>query len=193
MTLLGTRLPPKHHPLLLGLDRVSRDCNEHQREIFAKLVAIMAELVKGMVERLETAPWLHAPAPTLPTPSSASNIALPVGHLPSPPPIALPPAADDTSVERLEECVRMLMKQTCSLHRALSDLLLPEQRDLVFGQISHLFLANLKECAMRIETKRINALVARKKLAINIHHIVTRYACDNHARTCVRDLRMRAY
>jgi hypothetical protein len=65
------------------------------------------------------------------------------------------------------------MKQTCSLHRALSDLLLVEQRDLIFRSISHAFLSHLTDMAHALDT---NQHVVKLKLSANINHIVTRSA-----------------
>lgn len=145
---LSSRLPSKHHVLLQSLTRVSQDCEEHQREIFAKLVAIMDELVRAMRDRMEQLPWAK------PTEAGAQTAAL--------------STADASTVD---ECVKTLMKQTCSLHRALSDLLLVEQRDLIFRDISHKFLLHIGEFAGRMGQS--NPTV-KLKMAYNINHIITR-------------------
>lgn len=145
---LSSRLPSKHHVLLHSLDRVSQDCQEHQREIFAKLVGIMDELVKAMRDRMEQLPWAK------PAEAGAQAVAM---------------ATADAST--VDECVKTLMKQTCSLHRALSDLLLSEQRDLIFRDISHKFLLHIGEFAARMDQS--NATV-KLKMAYNLNHIITR-------------------
>jgi hypothetical protein len=141
--------------LLVSLDRVAQDCQEHQREIFAKLVAIMDELVRAMRERMETLPWAH-------TEGAASNGATTT---------AAAVAALSPDESKVDECVKTVMKQTCSLHRALSDLLLPEQRDLIFRDISHRFLAQITMFVQKRDTSKQSV---KSKLAYNINHIITR-------------------
>lgn len=147
-SVLSSRLPSKHHVLLHSLDRVSVDCQEHQREIFAKLVAIMDELVKTMRERLEQMPWAK------PADAAADK--------------TTPQSADAASVD---DCVKTLMKQTCSLHRALSDLLLSDQRDLIFRAISQKFLAHIGDFAARVDQSNPDV---KLRMAYNINHINTR-------------------
>jgi vacuolar protein sorting-associated protein 54 len=146
---LASRLPSKHHVLLTSLDRVSRDCQEHQKEIFSKLVAIMAELVRGMVDKLDTLPWTKSDA----APGQTSASAMDEG-------------------DKVDECVKTLMKQTCSLHRALSDLLLVEQRDAIFQDISRLFLTSLVDFLNQLDTKKP---YVKLKVSYNVNHIITRY------------------
>jgi len=159
-SVLAGRLPAKHHVLLHALDRVARDCQEHQREIFAKLVAIMDQLVRDMRDKAMALPWAHSAAATA---GAAGAPAAPLA----------PPSLSAEEVSKVDDCVRTLMKQTCSLHRALSDLLLVEQRDLIFRSISHAFLSHLTDMAHALDT---NQHVVKLKLSANINHIVTRSA-----------------
>lgn len=148
-SVLASRLPPKHHVLLSALDRVSRDCEEHQKEIFAKLTAIMDDLIRGMSEKLEMRPWTKAD-------ESASQAATHV----------------EAGADAVDECVRTLMKQTCSLHRALSDLLLAHQRDDIFRHISGRFLTRLTLFVDKVDMKKVHV---KTKVAHNVNHIVNRY------------------
>jgi hypothetical protein len=196
---LASRLPSKHHVLLHSLDRVGKDCQEHQREIFAKLVAIMEELVKHARHTLEQLPWaqqqLQLQAESSPSPPPPT--AMPPGSSVSPAPTSSPATVSASAalvplsaeeLSRVDDCVRVLMKQTCSLHRALSDLLLPEQRDLVFEDISRLFVRHVSELHAKLTRTSTNAAghtnangnaiaaTVRAKLATNIGHIATRLA-----------------
>jgi hypothetical protein len=198
---LASRLPSKHHVLLHSLDRVGKDCQEHQREIFAKLVAIMEELVKHARHTLEQLPWAQQQLQQLQAESSPSPLpptAMPPGPSVSPAPTSSPAAVSASAalvplsaeeLSRVDDCVRVLMKQTCSLHRALSDLLLPEQRDLVFEDISRLFVRHVSELHAKLTRAsstnaaahtNVNssaiAATVKAKLATNIGHIATRLA-----------------
>jgi hypothetical protein len=176
---LASRLPAKHHVLLHSLDRVGKDCAEHQREIFAKLVAIMDELIRQAREKIEAQPWAATkmpPAAALSAVPLADTNAVAAGGIASAASMAAAAAAASLSAEdasRVDDPIKVLMKQTCSLHRALSDLLLPEQRDGVFRAISHLFQGHVAELAQRVDQSR--PLVAAK-LAAQVAHIATRLA-----------------
>jgi hypothetical protein len=174
-SVLSSRLPPKHHVLLHSLDRVSKDCQEHQREIFAKLVAIMDELIKYMRERIESMPWATDTNALNTEQQQHQLTAQPVSGVPVAIPVAVPavPLLSAEESCRVDEPVRMLMKQTCSLHRALTDLLQAEQRDGVFRDISHLFVRHVRELSAHIDRSR--PLVATK-LATNIGHMASRLA-----------------
>jgi vacuolar protein sorting-associated protein 54 len=147
-SILSTRLPVKHHVLLSALERVKSDCEEHQREIWGKLSGIMGELIRGMVEKLEQLPWTKLES---------------IGVQTTP---TIPEESD-----RVDEPVKTLMKQTCSLHRALSDLLLVEQRDAIFTDISSLFLTTLREFLSEVDTK--NSYV-KLKVSYTVNHIAAR-------------------
>lgn len=155
---LSQRLPSKHHILLHSLDRVSKDCQEHQKEIFMKLITIMADLIRGMVEKLRQQTWTKLDGGTNESRTTTTT------------------TIDEA--DKVDECVKILMKQTCSLHRALSDLLLVDQRDGIFREISQRFLSTITEF---VQTLQINKPIVKMKITYNVTHIVTRLVGETEA------------
>lgn len=182
----------KHHPLLSSFDRVAKDCEEHRREIFSKLIHIMTELIHNMLsERLSATSWMkhalikaeHPTAPTVngshATPSSSSsNATAATTGAPSAPAPATAPVVEseddpglDVRSEEPDSCIKLLMKQTCSLYRALSDLLLTEHRDFIFKEIAAILLQNLEKLLQKVD---MHNSIGSHRLHVNISHIITR-------------------
>ena len=130
-----------------------------------KLIGIMSELIRGMVDKLAQAPWTKTSSTTN---SSSVN---------SPSPSPSPPSSV-SALDEIDECVKTLMKQTCSLHRALSDLLLVEQRDDIFRQISQTFLKTLKDFIAQLD---LNKPAVKMKVSYNMNHIINRLVQSSRA------------
>jgi hypothetical protein len=118
----------------------------------------MTELIQNMLhERLSATRWLrHAllkqeqAVSTMQTngnnPSSSASST-------SPPDGEDEPGLDLQS-EEPDGCIKLLMKQTCSLYRALSDLLLTEHRDFIFKEISTIFVQNLEKIVAKVDSHK---------------------------------------
>eukprot|EP00455_Lapot_gusevi_P048577 TRINITY_DN6733_c0_g1_i5.p1 TRINITY_DN6733_c0_g1~~TRINITY_DN6733_c0_g1_i5.p1 ORF type:complete len:255 (+),score=47.89 TRINITY_DN6733_c0_g1_i5:651-1415(+) len=107
-------LPGKQANLLNQLDLVSRDYEEHRREIFGKLVTILSELVERACVKLLT---------------------------------TIQQSARSCDPNEADPIITRLMESTRLLHRALSGLLAPAERDAIFrainGKIDNIFTTYL--------------------------------------------------
>ncbi len=115
---LTPHLPGKQSHLLGALDVLARDLDEHRREIFAKLVGILADLVDKAAARLAAAVAAAARAPLDSLRDSVFDV--------------------DAGVARLLDSTRLL-------HRALSGLLARAERDQIFRSIAAAFSACFAE------------------------------------------------
>ena len=115
---LTPHLPGKQSHLLGALDVLARDLDEHRREIFAKLVGILADLVEKAAARLAAAVAAAARAPLDSLKDSVFDV--------------------DAGVARLLDSTRLL-------HRALSGLLARAERDQIFRSIAAAFSACFAE------------------------------------------------
>lgn len=102
-----SRLAAKHHSFLQSFDRIQNDCNEHTKQIKEKLTSIMQDLCEQMSRKMIEE--------VSQTPDQSSDVA--------------------TGDEAVCPSIRTLMKQTGSLHRALTDLLAVNNRDDIFSAI----------------------------------------------------------
>jgi len=73
----------------------------------------------------------------------------------------------------VDESIRTLMQQTCSLHRALTDLLPTHERDEMFKQIAMHLTQNVTSAVQRLSTPTLSERT-RAALSANVHHIASR-------------------
>ena len=133
--LFEARLTGKQHVFLSGFDRVRRDCDEHVEQIRDKLTNIMRDLVEQLMRKMTV--WL------------LQQCRAGVGA-------AAAQAADKTAggdEEVVSPAVRLLMKQTCSLHRALSDLLSARERNLIFKEIGGSLVGGFMVASRKVEAE----------------------------------------
>lgn len=154
-------LPGKQAHLLSTLDVVARDLEEHRREIFAKLVGMLSDLIDKAAARLGAAI------------STAARSNLDALH---------------ESVFDVDVGVARLLESTRLLHRALSGILAPVERDHIFRAISAAFVARFgaQLAAVGKEEKEHShpvasagagsgsaTLIRRKMSSVNCRFIVT--------------------
>lgn len=134
--LFEARVTGKQHVFLSGFDRVQRDCNEHVEQIREKLTNIMRELVEQLMRKMTG--WILQQCRA----ATASGAAAPT-------------AADKSAGEDevVSPAVRLLMKQTCSLHRALSDLLSGRERNLIFKEIGGSLVGGFMVASRKVEAE----------------------------------------
>ena len=113
----AARLQPKHRLFLQGFERVRKDCDEHCEQIREKLTNIMRDLIEHSTKRMQQ----HVQQQLQPTASDPSQ---PRGD-----------GDEDEDDDVVSPSIRLLMKQTCSLHRALTDLLSVRERNGIFLDI----------------------------------------------------------
>ena len=140
------RLAAKHRLFLQGFDRVRRDCEEHVEQIREKLVHIMRDLIDASLRKMAAAVQQQLrQSHTQPFPSAPSS---------APPPTASADARDadsDDDDDVVSAATRLLMKQTCSLHRALTDLLSGRERALIFRDIGGALVGGFMAACTRLE------------------------------------------
>ena len=128
------RLTAKQHVFLAGFDRVRVDCDEHVEQIREKLINIMRDLVEQLMRKMSQ--WIV---------QQCRGGAAAAGK----------PAEDaaDGEDEVVSPAARMLMKQTCSLHRALSDLLSARERNLIFKEIGGSLVGGFMVASRKVEAE----------------------------------------
>ncbi len=129
----ASHISSKQLSCLNSFDSLLRDLMNHRQEILAKLSAIVGGLVEGTCGKLLASPWARY--------ATAAPIASAVFPDSNTPPSALAAGVtqDDYDANHVDPCVRLLMKQTAGLHRALTDLLDQKDRDQVFHEVARLF------------------------------------------------------
>ena len=138
--LFEARLTAKQHVFLSGFDRVRRDCDEHVEQIREKLVGIMRDLVEQLLRKMSQ--WIVQQCRAMPTAAAAAAGG---GR-----------QADEKAEgedDVVSAAVRLLMKQTCSLHRALSDLLSPRERNLIFKEIGGSLVGGFMVASRKVEAE----------------------------------------
>jgi len=143
-------LPLKQHALLTAFDRLADDYQSHANEVYRKLIGIMEELLEGTMRRVLQQPWARQKSDASSAPARSGG---------------------DDDAGAVDANVRQLMKQTSSLHRALSDILSSQQRDSIFQQIGLLFAQLLPSAFSKLE---LNAEPAKTRVALNVTFIINR-------------------
>lgn len=124
---LQERLNSKHHRMLKELDRVIKDYKDHRSEIFQKLVKIMEDLVNSFATKFVKEVQVKYGLLAVTNKSTGSSI----NGMKSTEKFAV-----DSEVH---SHIKSLMKQAKQLHRVLSSLITPSQRDDIFNQIAETF------------------------------------------------------
>jgi hypothetical protein len=176
-------LPAKKQVLLSALDSTARDFRDHRREIAAKLIAIVRQLVEGACKRLVTAAWARPPtvlseevgAAAAAGVTAVAHASSSLSSSSSSVAAATAPVSREVYEKAKEEpvtvdaCVRTLMKQTSSLHRALSDLFTRRDRDDVFARIAQLFSSIFGKYLSRLDATHP---YVQRKLTVNVKHVL---------------------
>jgi vacuolar protein sorting-associated protein 54 len=149
-------LPQSKQSFLSAFDRIGFDCLSHQKEIRLKLIAIMRELIVSMIHKLSQDKVIVNP------PSSSENIA---------------------ELDLVSPNIRVLMKQTSSLHRALTDLLAPDDRNNIFIEIVNLFISAMSEQFELLIANNPNNPILKYYTSANLHHVAARLRALNGVHT----------
>ena len=157
--LFEARLTAKQHVFLAGFDRVRSDCNEHVEQIREKLVNIMRDLVEQLMRKMSQ--WIVQQCRDGAAAAGSSGGVRADGE-------------DDV----VSPAVRLLMKQTCSLHRALSDLLSARERSLIFAEIGGSLVGGFMVASRKVEAET----AAIESAAASSGGGVKAQGCDERAR-----------
>lgn len=135
---LARRLSGKQAVLLQALDALGRDLDYHRAEVFSKLANMVGSICEAACQKLLVTDWARAAAAA---PSLAAAVTAEAA-------VSAAAAADNNTESKdkdqneagkPDQCIRMLLRQTAALHKALSELLNPSHRDAIFREIASLF------------------------------------------------------
>jgi hypothetical protein len=150
---LAPNLPGKQAHLLSALDVVAKDLEEHRREIFAKLVGMLADLIEKSASRLGAA--ISA--------ATRSNL-----------------DALNESVFDVDVGVARLLDSTRMLHRALSGILATAERNQIFRSVVAAFstrfatqLGTTSKDGHDASSHQNSILIRRKICNVNCRFIIT--------------------
>ena len=129
--LFASRLSVKQHVFLLAFDRVKHDFDEHALQVREKLIGIMRDLIESMMRKLQQQLSLNDRERR----EAAGE------------------QEEEEEDDVVSPAVRLLMKQTCSLHRALTDLLSVRERNIIFQQIGASLVAGFVQVSRRVEAE----------------------------------------
>lgn len=140
----STKLPTKHHVVLVGLDKVGDDYTAHQREIFDKIVSIVTDLVEMKCRAMLKNEWCT---------------------------LASEPRVGPAFRHKADQQIKDLMKQAVSLHRVLSDLLPARHRDTIFVKVTEQFSSIVCKYMSRVNA---SLEYVRKQVSVNVSHVLKR-------------------
>ena len=151
--LFEQRLAVKHRLFLQGFDRVRQDCDEHVQQIREKLTNIMRDLIDASLKKMSSTITQQLKAGAGAAGGGGGGGQTGGGGVAE--------DGDEDEDDVVSPATRTLMKQTCSLHRALTDLLSVRERTLIFQAIGQALVGGFLLAARRVETEVSNgALVA---------------------------------
>ena len=126
---------------------------EHEKEIHTKLVEILKELVENACKKILTRPWACGPG------DGSVGVGIDGG------------GGSSGDGFEADSVMQTLMKQTDSLHRALTALLDEQSRDSIFQRIANGFSATLCSSFSRVEPRP----EAMLKVSLNVRFVQDRY------------------
>jgi vacuolar protein sorting-associated protein 54 len=135
---LAVHLPGRQSQLLTSLDTVAKDLNEHRSEIFAKLVGIMTEMVEKSGQKL------------LQQIATAARTNLDALH---------------ESVFDVDVNITRLLDSTRLLHKALSGILAPTERNQIFQSITVKFSELFSQYLSKAEQIGVSSKLASSSVS----------------------------